>query len=80
MNSKQFRIWLDGFLEAIGDKEATKEQWELLKKKMEEVPVEDSIQYYPCYPNIMYNPGVTYTPRSNNTPTYYTTDWTTLNN
>ena len=67
MNSKQFRIWLDGFLEALGDKEPTKEQWELLKKKMEEVPVEDSIQYYPCYPNY---PGITYW--SNNTPLYVT--------
>ena len=61
MNSKEFKLWLDGYFDAIGDNEPTKEQWKLIKEKVKDVVIERAdIHYYPVWPTNPYWSGNNY--------------------
>jgi hypothetical protein len=49
MTSRDFVIWLKGFMDGVHEYNVTPKQWDLLKEKIKEVS--DDISYYDYEPN-----------------------------
>lgn len=49
MTSKEFVLWLKGFVDGAHNFNITPAQWDLLKEKIKEV--HDDVSYYDCEPN-----------------------------
>lgn len=52
-SSSEFKAWFDGFSHAINET-PSKEQWEIIKKKVEEITVNNS--QYVSYPLVVREP------------------------
>jgi len=85
MTTSEFKAWFDGFSQGVSDS-PTKEQWEMIKKKMDEVSEETPYQvpnltrlsppleFNPNHKSIL-NPPYTVTCKTNDSSTHCVSAW-----